>query len=85
MSFKRIEWTKREKHNIISSRQDKGATRISFVSVLLSCWIFKVDFKELDEKETAFKIKLAPKTPLQLRLEMIHQLNFGLPSLSQEK
>ena len=75
MSFKRIEWTKREKHNIVSSRQEKGAIMITFVSadgrVLLSCWIFKVDFKELDEKETTFKIKCAPKTRLATLLRIL--------------
>ena len=45
MSFHRIEWKEREKHNLATSRQERGATMLTFIAadgtVFFSLWIFK--------------------------------------------
>lgn len=61
IQFSRIEWTQREKHNLISTRAEKSSTMISFVSaageVLFSCWIFKADFEKSNSHESLIPTK----------------------------
>ena len=58
--YRRIEWNERSKHNMITTRQEKGCTLVSFItadgSVLLSCYIFKVDFEKGTQAEAPFTI-----------------------------
>jgi len=66
IQFSRIEWTQREKHNLISTRAEKSSTMITFVSaageVLFSCWIFKADFEKSNSQEIEYRIRPEPKT-----------------------
>lgn len=60
ISFRRIEWSERSKHNMITTRQEKGCTLVTFIAangnVLFSCFIFKVDFNQESTAETEFTI-----------------------------
>src|SRR3989338_9109990 len=45
MQFQRIEWTEREKHNLATSRQEKSATLLTFISADGNVFFFPVDFQ----------------------------------------
>src|SRR3989338_7995051 len=62
MEFRRIEWADREKHNLATSRQEKTATLLTFISadgnVFFSLWIFKTG----EASQVDFRIMPAEKT-----------------------